>query len=80
MCEQNRIKIFKKIESEDLVMETADIRFRDRQLKKGEKSNYHCGKCSIDIPHDLIHTHICRSTVILDTYTPQSKLIKRIRI
>ena len=35
------------------------IRFRDRPLKKGEKSNWYCSECGVDVHPDLKHSHKC---------------------
>lgn len=35
------------------------IHFRDRPLKKGEKSHYYCDKCGEELHPDFAYTHKC---------------------
>lgn len=35
------------------------IVFRDRPLKEGETSHYHCNDCGQDIHPDFVHKHKC---------------------
>lgn len=35
------------------------IRFIDRPLRKGEKTNYQCNDCGAYISHDSIYSHRC---------------------
>lgn len=39
------------------------IIFRDRSLKKGETSNWHCNDCGQDILGDFVHSHKCNPIV-----------------
>ena len=40
------------------------IIFRDRVLKKGETSHWHCNDCGQDIHPDFIHNHKCNPILI----------------
>lgn len=40
------------------------IRFRDRPLKKGEKSTYYCDKCGTDVHPDLRDHHKCIDRIL----------------
>ena len=37
----------------------SNVIFRDRGLKNGEKSHYHCTECGQDVHQDFVDTHKC---------------------